>query len=323
MLWTVALTATQLLCTAWLIPAKAQSPDRVYRLGHLAQSEEADRLSREFTLPELAQLGFAEGRNLHFSARFGSTNALPNLAQELLAEKPDAIIAIGSAATLAARAATNSVPIVLFAFDPVRLGVAESFSRPAGNVTGISNMVFELQVKRLELLLDVIPATRRVAVLLRRGSPIEEQSEQELRVSAAQVGVEVLFYSADGPSDYEAAFAAMRAARAQALVIGSDPRFFADTALLAKHAHEARLPTSCEWATMARAGCLLGYGPSIAALRQRLAHFVARILRGASPAELAIEQPTAFELALNLKAARALGLAISPTMVARADEVIE
>src|SRR5262245_31252069 len=148
-LWTVALTATHLLCTAWLIPAKAQSPDRVYRLGHLAQSEEAHRLSREFTLPELAQLGFAEGRNLHFSARFVVTNALPNLAQELLAEKPDAIIAIGSAATLAVRAATDSVPIVLFAFDPVRLGVADSFSRPAGNVTGISNMVFELQVKRL------------------------------------------------------------------------------------------------------------------------------------------------------------------------------
>jgi len=139
-------------------------------MGHLAQSEDAERISREFTLPKLGQLGFAEGRNLYFSGRFGSTNALPNLAQELLAVKPDAIITIGSAATLAARTTTDSVPIVLFTFDPVRLGVADSFSRPAGNVTGISNMVFELQVKGLELLLEVVPTTRLVAVLLRRTS---------------------------------------------------------------------------------------------------------------------------------------------------------
>jgi putative tryptophan/tyrosine transport system substrate-binding protein len=322
-LLTVALTATPLLLTTWLIPAEAQSSDRVYRLGHLAQSEEAERLSREFTLPELAQLGFAEGRNLHFSGRFGSANALPHLAQELLAEKPDAIIAIGSAATLAARAATDRVPIVLFAVDPVRLGLADSFSRPAGNVTGISNMVLELQEKRLELLLEAVPQARRVAVLLRRTSPTREHGERELRAAAIRAGIEVLFYSADGPSDYQAAFVAMRAARAQALVIGSDPSFFADTALLAKHAQEARLPTSCEWVTMARAGCLLGYGPSMAALRRRMAHFVARILRGASPGELAIEQPTAFELALNLNTARALGLAIPSALLARADEVIE
>jgi putative ABC transport system substrate-binding protein len=319
----VALATMPSLLIAWPLSGNAQNPDRVYRLAHIAQAEESERISREFMLPELAQLGFEEGRNLHFNARSGSANLLPSLAQQLLAEKPDAIVAIGSIAARAAQGATDTVPIVLFAFDPVQLGLARSFSHPAGNATGISTMVVELQAKRLELLREAAPQARRIAVLLRSTSPTREQGERELRAAALRAGVQLLVYSSDGPSDYQAAFAAMRAADAQALVIGADPMFFADREILSAQALEARLPTSCEWATMARAGCLIGYGASQAALRRRLAYIVARILRGAAPGEIAIEQPTTFELALNLRTARVLSLTIPATLLARADEVIE
>ena len=320
---TLALAAVLYLFAAWPILATAQSPERVYRLGHLAQSEVSERTTREFSLPELARLGFVEGRNLEFHVRSGVVDALPGLARELLATKPDVIVAIGAAAALVAREATNSVPIVMFADDPVGLGLATSFSRPDGNVTGIAIMVVELQAKRLELLLEAVPHARRIAALLNRTSPSRERAERALRAGAATAGIELLVFAAEGASDYQAAFAAMRTAGAEALVIGSDPRFHADRELLAALAHEARQPTSCEWVDMARAGCLLGYGPSQAALRRRLAQYVARILRGASVGELPIEQPTTFELGFNLKTARGLGLTIPPTLLARADEVIE
>jgi len=211
----------------------------------------------------------------------------------------------------------------MFADDPIGLGLATSFAKPDRNVTGIANMVVELQAKRLELVLEMTQKSRRVAMLFRRTSGARERGERELRDSAAKAGIELSVYSADGPSNYLAAFSAMRRAGVEALVIGADPQLFADRELLAAHALEARIPTSCEWASMARAGCLLGYGANQAALRRRLARFAARILHGATPAELPIEQPTTFELAVNLKTAKALGVTIPPTLLARADEVIE
>jgi ABC-type uncharacterized transport system substrate-binding protein len=320
---TLALIAVPCLFAAGPIPVMAQSPERVYRLGHLAQTAQAERLTREFTLVALAELGFVEGRNLNLIMRAGVTDTLPNLARELLATKPDVIIAIGTAATRVTREATDSVPIVMFADDPVGLGLATSFSRPDRNVTGVANMVVELQSKRLALLLEAVPMARRVAALLRRTSLTRERSVQALRAGAAMEGIELLVYTADGPSDYHAAFTAMRAAGSEALLIGSDPQFYGDRALLAALAREARLPTSCEWIDMARVGCLLGYGPNQAALRRRLAHYVARILRGALVGDLPIEQPTTFELAFNLETARGLGVTIPSALLARADELIE
>ena len=304
--------------------ARAQNPARIYRLGHLSQAPDSVQLTREFTLPELAKHGFVEGRNLRFLERTGPADALPRLARELLTDKPDAIIAIGGAEVRAAREATDTVPIVMFAADPVGLGLTNSFARPDGNVTGIANMVSELAGKRLALLLEAAPTAQRIAVLLKPTSPLVEQEERELRaVTSAKAGVELLVHHAEGPSDYQNAFAAMRAGRAEALVIGNDPRFYADRALLANLAAEAGLPTICEWATMARAGCLLGYGANQAALRHRMAFYVASILRGATPAELPFEQPTVFEFVVNLKTAKQVGLSIPPTILLRADEVIE
>src|SRR5262245_10577261 len=320
---TLALAAALYLFAAWPMLATAQSPERVYRVGHLAQTGDSELSTREFSLPELAKLGFVEGRNLEFIVRSGNADALPKLARELLATKPDVIIAISGAAALVAREATNSVPIVMYGDDPIGLGLATSFSRPDGNVTGIAMMAVELNEKRLEILLETVPKARRIAALLRRKSPTQERAERALRAGAETAGIELLVFSAEGASDYQSAFAAMRTAGAEALVIGSDPRFFADRELLAALAREARLPTSCEWVDMARAGCLLGFGPIPAALRRRLAHYVARILRGALVGELPIEQPTTFELAFNLKTARAIGLDLPQALLARADEVIE
>lgn|SRR5262245_22256913 len=206
----ISLVVAPFLLTAILVSANAQDAERVYRLGHLAPTASSERATREFSLPELAKLGFVEGRNLEFVVRSGNLDALPDLARELLATKPDTIIAIGSTAVRATREATNSVPIIMFTDDPIGQGFATSFARPDRNVTGVAIMVLELQAKRLELLLEAVPQARRVAALLR--SPTREQSERELRAAAATAGIELLVVSADGASDYQAAFALMRAA---------------------------------------------------------------------------------------------------------------
>ena len=317
----VSLALAPFLLTAWLTPANAQERARVYRLGHLSPTVESERRTREFALPELAQLGFVEGRNLELLIRSGHAIALPDLARELLATKPDAIIAIGGRAVRAAREATNSIPIVMLANDPIGLGVVTSFARPGSNVTGIANMVFELQGKRLALLLEAVPKARRVAVLLQRSS--NSQGEHTLRASALAAGIELLIYTADRRSDYQVAFAAMRADGAEALLIGAAPELFRDGKLRAALALEARLPTSCEWVDMARDGCLLGYGANVREIRRRLAQYVALVLRGAKPGDLPIEQPTMFEFAVNLKTAGALGVTIPPALLQRADEVID
>jgi len=319
----VSLALAPFLLTAWLIPANAQDRVRVYRLGHLALTAESERWTREFALPELAQLGFVEGENLKLLMRSGKAGALPDLARELLATKPDAIIAISGTAARAAREATNSIPIVMFADDPIGLGLVTSFARPGSNVTGIANMSVELHGKRLGLLLEAIPNVRRIAALLHRTSATRERAEHTLRASAAAVGIELLVYTTDSRSDYQVAFAAMRASGAEALLISSAPEFYLDRELLAALALEVRLPTSCEWSTMARDGCLLGYGANQSGMRRRLAQYVALIFNGAKPGDLPIEQPTTFELAVNLKTARALGVTIPPSLLQRADEVID
>src|SRR5262245_24210723 len=199
----ISLVVAPFLLTAILVSANAQDAERVYRLGHLAPTASSERATREFSLPELAKLGFVEGRNLEFVVRSGNLDALPDLARELLATKPDAIIAIGSTAVRATREATNSVPIIMFTDDPIGQGFATSFARPDRNVTGVAIMVLELQAKRLELLLEAVPQ-RRVAALLRQKSATREQSERELRAAAATAGIELLVVFADGASLYAA-----------------------------------------------------------------------------------------------------------------------
>ena len=300
---------------------RAQTPDRIYRLGHLGFAGPSEAMSRQVILPELARLGFVEGRNLVFDARGGEADAQPALMRELLAARPDAVIAIGNAAILAAGAATRTVAIVGLGGDPVQLGLAQSYARPGGNVTGVTILISELEVKRLSILREAAPDRRRVAALV--STTQRAISEPALRKAAAGLGVELLVFPAAAPADYPAAFAAMRAAGADAVLIGAAPEFNRDAKQLAALALEARLPTVCEWADLAHAGCMIGYGPSRPALRKRMAAQIAQIFRGAVPGEVAIELPTVFEFAINQKIAKSLGMTIPPLVLAQADEVIE
>jgi putative ABC transport system substrate-binding protein len=312
--------ATSLL-VAGARPALAQTPNRVYRLGHLSNSALSETLTREIALPELAKLGFIEGRNLVFDGRVGEPDAQPGLMRELLATRPDAVIAIGPAALAAAGAATRTVPIVTFGFDPVELGLAQSYARPGGNVTGVVILASELDVKRLSILREAVPDRRRVAALF--SSTRFGVSEPAMRKAAADLGVELPAFTVATPADYPAAFAAMRTAGAQALVIGASPEFYRDAKQLAALALEARLPTVCEWAEMAQAGCMIGYGPNRAALRKRMAAQIALIFRGTAAGDVAIELPTLFEFAVNQKIAKSLDLSIPAGVLLRADEVID
>lgn len=304
---------------AFSLAAVAQTPNRVYRLAHISNSADSETFTRQITLPELARLGFVEGRNLVFDGRVGELDALPSLMRELLASQPDAVVAVGPAIGPAG-AATRTVPVVTFGFDPIELGLAASYARPGGNVTGVVILIGELEPKRLSLLLEAVPDRRRVAALVpaRNGA-----NETALRKAAAGLGVELMVFPAAAPSEYAAAFAAMRAQGAQALVIGATPQFQRDGRQLAALALEAQLPTVCEWAEMAHAGCLMGYGPSRTALRKRMADQLAKIFRGEAPGDLPIEQPIVFEFSVNQKIAKLLDVRIPSAVLARADEVIE
>ena len=220
-----------------------------------------------------------------------------------------------------AGAATRTVPIVVIGSELVELGFAASHAQPRGNVTGVVILGRELDAKRLSLLLEAVPDRRRVAALIpQTGS---EGVDVSLRKSAAELGVELLVFAVATPDDYPAAFEAMRAQGAQALVIAAAPEFQRDGRQLAGLALEARLPTVCEWAEMAHAGCLIGYGPNLTAVRKRMADQIAQIFRGVAPGDIPIERPTVFEFALNLRIAKSLDLIVPSSVLTRADEVIE
>jgi putative ABC transport system substrate-binding protein len=313
-----------LLLAMLAAPALAQTAgERIFRLAELAPSAASLEITRAETLPELAKLGFREGRNLILDERAGEPADMERLARELLLAKPDAIIAIGPDAIGAGAGATKTVPIVTFGADPVRRGLAASFARPGGNVTGVVILAEDLDGKRLDVLHEAVPAARRVAALFLPTLAYRQTTERDVRTVASSSGIELLAFDAEGPDDYPAAFAAMRAAGAQALLITANATFNRDAERLAQLALETGLPMICEWAENARSGCLLGYGPSRGDLRRRVAHHVARIFQGTKPGDLPIETPTRFELAINLKTAKALGLDVPPSLLARADEVIE
>ena len=305
--------------------ARAQAPDRIFRLGHLMLAAQVDRAPGDYLLPQLESHGFVAGRNLVAISRAGPPETLPALAQELLAARPDVVVTAGFLATRAMVDASRNVPIVMTVPDPVASGFAASLARPGGNVTGVANLVVDLQPKRFELLVQAVPQARRIGVLTQKaaGPFAGPGGERIFRDAAAATGVELAIVDAEGATDYPSAFVALRAAGVDALLIASALPFITDAMQLARLALEARLPTSCEFAVMAREGCLMAYGPDRTELRRRMAAQVARVLRGAAPGEIPIEQPTLFELVVNLRTARALGITLPPTMVARADEVIE
>ena len=302
--------------------AFAQTADKVWRLGVLSLIDTPAMHSN--TLADLAERGFVEGRNLVVEMRIGTAQQMPALARELVSARPDVIMAMSDWAVYPAREATKSIPIVAspMGADPVAAGVAASWARPGGNVTGVTLIAPELEVKRLDLLHEVVPTARRIAMLSMHRE-VTEPGEAPMRAVAGSLGIQLIELYIGGPDEFDQAFTAMRSEGAEALVIISVPEFSKYAERLATLAIEAGLPTVCGLREPAEQGCLIGYGPDFAELRRQATDYVARILRGSSPAELPIMGPTHYGFAVNLKTAKTLGITVPPSILARADEVIE
>ncbi len=283
----------------------------------------------EAFLQGLRDLGYLEGRNVVIEIRDaeGKLERLPALAAELVALKVDVILAGGTAQALAAMEATRTIPIVFTAaVDPVADGLVTSLARPGGNVTGVSSLVSELVGKWLELLKQAVPGISRVAVLWHPGT-LGERTEKDMlkgaEAAARALGLRLQFFEARGPADFERAFSDMTRARAGALTVWTSPMFNTERRRLVDLAAKHRLPAVYPWTEVVDAGGLMAYGANMADVFRRAATYVDRILKGAKPGDLPVEQPTKFELVINLKTAKALGLRIPPSLLGRADQVIE
>ena len=273
----------------------------------------------------MAAHGWVEGRNLTIVERWVENRyeRLPDLVAAVLAERIDILVTAGSTVTKGALAAKASLPIVFVGVgDPVAFGLVQSLARPGGNLTGTSNVAVDLLSKRLQLLLEVAPAVKRIAVLTDSGDPSGPAYWQQVRDDSARLGLTPLLVEAATPDDIDREFARMPG-RADAVVVAFNALMVANRGKIAALALAHRLPTSCPIRDFVVAGGLQSLGSSLSNDFSRAAEFVDRILRGAKPAELPVEQPTVFEFAINLKTARALGLSVPPTLLARADEVIE
>ena len=305
-------------------PLRAQPHIKTYRVAVLSTAASTLADFGKVVLHELAKDGFVEGRNLTISGYFGEPAEMPKLTQEVLAFRPDVVVASSLVSVQAMRMASSTTPIVMsfLGEDPVEQGLVQSLSRPGTNVTGLVLMATELGGKRVALLRELLPSARRLAVLAPSPPRSRDQVDRMQHV-AEGLGFEVRVFHADNSSKYAEAFAGMRKAGSEALAMTAHIEFSQDAKKLADLAVQARIAIIGHWAEMAQQGCVLGYGPDTYALRRRTADFVSRILRGASPGELPIEQPTTFEFVINLKTAKALGLTIPPTLLVRADEVIE
>jgi len=309
---------------AWPVVARAQQPAKMARVGILNYATAQDVRVSQFRYA-LRQLGYAEGKNLAVTYLWadGVPDRLPELAAELVAGKVDVIIALGPA-VWAVKRATTTVPIVIaFSGDPVGDGVVASLARPGGNITGFSYMSTDLAAKRLEMLSKAFSKTNRIGVLYNPQEPATRLEMRETEAAASVLGVTLQPLAARHPDDLEQAFTVAMRERADALLVFTHGFAVLNRARIMELAARHRLPTLYGWRDFVDEGGLMSYGPDIEVLVRRAASYVDRILRGEKPGDLPIEQPTRLLLILNLKTAKALGLDVPPTLLARADEVIE
>ena len=309
--------------------AEAQQAGKVYRMGMIAMtfppSPAFVRMWDAFS-DGLRQLGYVEGKNILIERRYseGQAERYTRLAAELVGLKVDLIMVITTPAALAAKAATGTIPILFVtAIDPVGAGLAASLARPGGNVTGLATLSPELSTKRLELIKELIPRVSRVAVLWNAGNPANAIVRAGMEEAGHRLGFGLRSYEVQRSDDLERTFAAIIRERPDALLVPSDALMFQHRDHIAQLALQARLPSIFEPREMALAGGLMAYGPSYAEMFRRAAFYVDRLLKGTKPADLPIEQPTKFELIINLKTAKGLGLTIPPSLLGRADEVIQ
>jgi putative tryptophan/tyrosine transport system substrate-binding protein len=307
-------------------PARAQTTARVFRIGLLGGSSptspEAGHVWQAF-FQELRDLGYVEGRNLIVEGRYygDRLDQVQGFAAELVRLRVDVILAAAAPAPEAARRVTDTIPIVMANHpDPVGSGLAASLARPGGNVTGLSLLAPEMRVKQLEMLKEVLPRLSRVAFLRHPSIPLDMR---DLERATQAMGLSVLVVQARVPEEFAAAFAAATRARAGALAVLAGSMFFAHRASIAELAARHRLPTVYLLREHVEAGGFMAYGVDLRDNFRRAAAYVDRILRGADPADLPIERPRKFLLAVNLKAAKGLGITVPPSVLTRADQIIE
>jgi putative ABC transport system substrate-binding protein len=312
--------------SAWWARASGQSRPR--RIGYLVQSPLVDPPSRERAafLDELGKLGYAIGQNLLIEYRSAENEAefFPRLVDELLKLDVDLILSTGDLATLAAKAATTRVPIVFAGSpDPVGNGLVRSLARPGANVTGLSFVAPDLAGKRLELLREALPSAKRVAMVW--GAPMKGMANEvgASTEAATRLGLEIESYPLSDVDRLPSQLERIRKTRPDVLLVLADLRMVAYRDIVLDWASHNRMPTVAGWPDFVRAGGLLSYSPSYEALFRRSAHYVDKILKGAKPGGLPVEQPTKYDFVINLRTAKALGLTISPRLLLRAHEVIE
>jgi putative ABC transport system substrate-binding protein len=307
----------------------AQQPGRIARIGFLSLNMAGNPRGTDSFRQGLREHGYVEGRNVVIEYRDAERKfeRFPALAAELVALKVDVIVAPSVVASQAAKQATKTIPIVFAGVaDPVADGLVASLARPGGNVTGLSNLAPELVAKRLELLQEAVPGVSRVAILWQPGSGMEGTDKKTLKdaeVAARALGVRLQVVEARGPAELQRAYADMTRERANALVVLGTPMFFTERERIAGLAIGNRLPAMFSTRQFVEVGGLMAYGASLDDLLRRTATYVDRLLKGAKPADLPVEQPTKFELVINLKTAKALGLTIPQSVLGRADEVIQ
>jgi len=309
------------------LAAQAQQTGNVYRIGFLGNSTAA--LEANLVGPfreELRDLGYVEGRNVLIEYRWaeGKYDRFPALIGELLALKVAVIVTAGTPATLAVKKATTSVPLVMLAVgDPVGTGIVPSLSHPGGNITGLTAISTEMDAKRLELLREVVPSVSYIALLWNAGSPLQVLAEKQVQAAAQVLRMRVLSLGVKTEEEIKSALAVMARERPDALLVLADRLLLHHRALIMDFATRHRLPGVHAYRELVEAGGLMSFGPSYADMHKRAAYFVDRILKGAKPGDLPVGRPRTFELVINLKVAKALGLTIPQSVLLRGTEIIK
>jgi putative ABC transport system substrate-binding protein len=320
------IVAFGLCLVAWSFSADAQQPTRAPRVGVLSDEKPSLGTILDSVTDGLRSLGWVEGQNIAFERRYseGNEEILPGLAAELVRLQPDVILAIGTGAAQAAKKATQTIPVVFTrASDPIGSGLVASLARPGGNLTGQSVLTTETDAKRLELLITAVPDAKRVGALWDPRFPAVDAEFTETERAARILNLELVPAEVRGPDNFEPAMRAMLEQHVGALIVVPASIFAQHGQRVIDLTAKARLPTMFFRTTDVKAGGLMSYGPNWADMFRRAAVYVDKILKGAKPADLPVEQPTKFELVINLNTARSLGLTIPLTLLGRADEVIE
>jgi len=305
--------------------AQAQQPKKITRIGWLAGNLPYGQKSRiEVFRQALRELGYTEGRDVIIEARYnqGKLDQLPELAAELVRLDVDLIVSIGTQASQASQASTKTIPIVATGGDLVTSGLVASLAHPGGNVTGLANLTFELAPKRLELLKETVPNLSHVAVLWSPDTRNSAQGLPETEAAARSFGIKVQSINVKGPDDLQRAFSVMRKEPVGAFILLRSPLILSQLKRIVEFEAQNRLPAMYDDRAFPEGGGLMSYGTLLDDLDRRLAIYVDKIIKGAKPSDLPVEQPTKFELVINLKTAKQIGLTIPPNALARADRVI-